>query len=86
MSKSGIDVARLALDELGRTVLPDDLLDQIMACEHTLSAGANGSCWGTSNAGCSNGACGDSTNWSCTNYDYCGYSSNHHYCVGGPLG
>jgi hypothetical protein len=85
MSKSGIDVAKLGIDELGRTILPDDLLDRIEACEHTLSAGANGACWNTSNTGCSNVLCNGSWNTGCSNSMNC-YESMNHFCVDGPIG
>jgi hypothetical protein len=85
MAKPGIDVAALAIDELGRTVLPDELLDQIEACESLLSAGANLSCPGGTNGGCSNGSCGNSTNGFCTNSSTCFGAMTVAYCVDGPI-
>jgi hypothetical protein len=86
VSKPKIDVAALTIDELGRTILPDDMLDRIEAFDPILSAGANGSCGGSTNASCSNGACGGSSNQWCSNTFACYGASNHNYCVDGPIG
>jgi hypothetical protein len=83
MSKPGIDVATLAIDELGRMVLSDDLLAVIEASPHIVSAGANSGC--VPNSGCTNGSCGGSSNQICTN-TVCNGASNTHYCNDGPIG
>jgi hypothetical protein len=86
MPRPKIDVASLAIDGLGRVVIPDDLLDKIEACEHILSAGANSLCPGSTNGGCSNGGCGNSSNQECNNSIYCQGAQNHQYCQDGPIG
>lgn len=63
MPGTKIDVTKLVLDELGRAVLSDDLLDQIENSESTLSAGgSNLHCPGTTNGSCTNGSCAGSSN------------------------
>jgi hypothetical protein len=88
MTKPVIDVATLALDELGRTLLPDELLDQIEASESMLSSGGQNACCqcGSTNGGCSNGHCDNTSNGGCINSISCVGATNSHYCVDGPIG
>jgi hypothetical protein len=86
MSKPRIDVASLTMDEFGRAVLPDEVLEQIDACEPIVSAGANQSCGGSTNGSCTNGACGGSSNQWCNNTFACYGASNANYCVDAPIG
>jgi len=87
MSNKGIDLEKLALDELGRVVLSDEQLAQIEGCESTVSAGANLSCGGSTNGSCTNGSCGSTTNGSCTNQVSCSGATNNRFCprlIGDP--
>jgi hypothetical protein len=87
MSKSGLDVAGLGVDGLGRASLSDDLLDQIAAYELILSAGGQNSCCqcGGSNSGCTNGGpCSGTSNNTCHN-TACEGATNRPYCTEGPL-
>ena len=81
------DLTGLALDELGRVILHDEVLDEIEKCSTTLSAGGyNGWCYQSTNGYCKNGECGGSTNGShCTNESYCGGATNHRFCIDGPI-
>ena len=81
MSNIRIDVISLGLDDLGRVVLSDDLLDAVDQCDHIVSAGANTECGGySSNASCTNYSCGGSSNGWCTNTLQCDGTANYLYC------
>jgi hypothetical protein len=88
MASKGIYLADLALDEFGRAVLPEDLLDTIETEAAELSAGGtNIQCGcGTANQGCTNSYCPGSMNGGCTNQVYCEGSSNTRFCLGEPEG
>jgi hypothetical protein len=68
----------LTLDELGRTCLPDELLEQIESHQNIISAGTgtNPACNNTQNGACENWSCGGSSNTSCSNTVSCGSTSN----------
>jgi hypothetical protein len=78
-------VAGLALDDMGRAILPDEILDQLDDTPAVLSAGANQSCGGTTNGTCTNGGCGSSSNTYCTNQIGC-YLSSNKFCNDEPIG
>lgn len=78
MSNTRIDVVNLGLDEFGRVVLSDDLLDSIEGCDQIVSAGANSGC-GT-NSSCTNNMCSGSSNGWCTNTLQCDGASNWLSC------
>lgn len=80
MARLTIDLNGLSLDEFGRVVLSDDLLDQIEDCTAILSAGANSQCTGSANGSCTNISCGNSSNGWCTNTIHCSGSSNATSC------
>lgn len=84
MPNTRIDIGTLGLDELGRVILSDDLLDMIEGCDDIQSAGANGPCVGTTNGACTNSMCSNSANGSCTNTVSCSFAHNVH-CYDDPI-
>ncbi len=78
MSNSKIEIDGLSLDEFGRVVLAEDVLDQIEQSFEILTAGgvSNTGCSGT-NQTCSNTNCGDSWNSNCSNSGCEGTTNNH---------
>lgn len=75
----GIDIASLALDELGRVILTDPDLEEFdQAIEITSAGGSNASCHG-SNGPCSNGNCSGSSNTGCSNSS-CDFTVNGNNC------
>jgi hypothetical protein len=81
MPKSEIDISAMTLDELGRVVLSDAMLERVEKHDQLLSAGgSNLQCGGSTNGSCTNSACSGSTNGSCTNQITCGASSNSSSC------
>lgn len=80
-----MDLEGLGVDDLGRAVLPDDLLELVDRSEHVLSAGGstNGPCGGSTNSSCSNGSCTSTSNGSCSNVA-CGGSTNR-FCYDSPI-
>lgn len=76
-------VQTLSLDDLGRVVLSDSMLEQIEGCDQALLAGGtNTRCGGTANSSCVNSACNGTLNGSCTNQVTCQESANTFYCRG----
>lgn len=74
----------LELDELGRVILPDGMLDDLVKSDGLVSAGANPTyCQGSSNITCTNGgSCTGTTNsGNCTNRTNCNFSNNPVYCA-----
>lgn len=86
MARTPIDITALELDESGRVVLSDDLLDKITASELIVSAGANPQwCPGTSNWSCTNSQiCERSSNGWCTNENFCDFAQNR-FCYDSPV-
>jgi hypothetical protein len=82
MSKVTLAISGIALDDLGRTILSDEILEHIENFVDTSSAGANLSCTGTTNGSCTNGFCGGSANTSCTNQTSCMGATNQLGCKG----
>lgn len=81
MSNPVIELEAFALDELGRVVLSEEMIDRIDCCQTMISAGANISCTGSSNGSCTNSSyCSDSTNSWCTNSFTCTNSINSWSC------
>jgi len=80
MSNLQINIESLSLDAFGRVVLTDALLEKIEYRGELLTAGANLSCPGTANGGCTNGSCGGTLNGSCTNQVSCSNSANLSSC------
>jgi hypothetical protein len=79
MSGKDLDLRNIALDDAGRVVLSDDVLEQLNAAPLIVSAGG-------SNETCTNGSCGGSSNTiSCSNTQ-CDGSTNKNYCLSGPIG
>jgi hypothetical protein len=72
----------LVLDELGRVVLPDDVIQDLGDLGSMAVAGSNGlNCGNTTNGGCSNGGCSYSVNTiSCSNTS-CQGSTNDIRCA-----
>jgi prepilin-type processing-associated H-X9-DG protein len=86
MTDNRIVLHDIKLDQLGRVILPDNLILQIEDHELTLSAGGdNWNCGGTANFRCFNNACNSSVNGSCTNNTSCSGSANMAYCDGGAI-
>lgn len=84
MTPGKFEPGMIELDELGRVVLSDDMLEVATDNVGVSSAGANGYCTGSSNpTSCSNSAsCNYSQNGTyCTNGGSCGNSSNPVYCT-----
>lgn len=78
MTDHAINMGELNLDNLGRIILPDEILERINASPFVISAGG-------ANDSCSNGECANSTNsTACTNTS-CTGSKNQLYCVDGPI-
>ena len=71
MVDTNLGIEGLELDELGRVVLSDEMLNLAVTCTEITSAGANISCPGSSNP------------TSCTNSTTCNYSQNGGYCNNG---
>ena len=81
MSNLQFALRDLALDNFGRVVLTDGLIEKIENYDTDLSAGGtNTSCGGTANGGCSNNRCDGSVNASCTNQITCRSSANGFNC------
>ena len=82
-----IDLSGIALDDAGRAVLSDDILENVEEhCETASAGGLNGSCPDTSNGDCFNSYCrGSSNSTSCTNQTECAGASNHRYCYEYPI-
>lgn len=78
MDKLQKALSDIRLDESGKVVMSDELLD--MVCEHDgmVSAGSNGGdCESGRNISCTNSSsCNESSNGWCTNSDQCGGTSN----------
>ena len=83
MADADFAIAGIELDELGRVVLSDQMLDMTVACTDITSAGANMSCPGSANpTSCSNSTCGYSQNGGyCNNGSSCGGAWNTGVCV-----
>ena len=81
MGQQIIELESLALDELGRVVLPDDFVDTIQLDALIMTAGANPICGDSSNGACTNGTCGSSVNTWCTNSNSCFNTTNRTSCV-----
>ena len=82
MAQSPSKLNSLVLDDLGRVVLPDELVQEIGDLGYLAVAGSNGgNCNGTLNGGCSNGGCNYSSNsYSCSN-GTCAGSTNDTRCA-----
>ena len=80
MAREIIELESLALDELGRVVLPDGFIDTVVFDQNIMTAGANPDCGYSTNGSCSNGTCGNSANTWCTNSFACQGSSNTTSC------
>ena len=76
MPEALIDIASLCLDEFGRVILSDDMLDAIAEGETYAGGGLNYNCSGSSNGGCTNGVCDHTGNSWCTNSGSCFGGSN----------
>lgn len=85
MSKIRSLVSAVKLDELGRVILPDEVISEIEKHTECLIAGANLRCGGTSNAACTNGSCNGSANMACSNMVTCGQATNVIACDGGAV-
>lgn len=78
MSAKDLDIGKIALDDAGRVILSDEMLDRFNASPLIVSAGG-------SNEGCTNGDCsGSSNSLSCSN-THCDGSQNKLYCNNGPI-
>lgn len=76
-----IRLDELSLDNLGRVILSDAIIEQLEKCENLLfSGGANLNCGGSANGGCSNARCDGSLNGSCTNSMSCTSAANMLAC------
>jgi hypothetical protein len=86
MRNSTIDFQDLVLDEFGRVVLSDNLLDRIEESVGILSAGSisNANCPGTSNESCQNLMCNGSSNRACNNLTACLETQNLSTCFYEP--
>lgn len=82
MAIRGFDLLNLQLDETGRALLPDDLLERIEASASIVFAGGdNVSCGDTGNGSCSNVSCSGSTNGSGCSNESCDGATNYKYCI-----
>jgi hypothetical protein len=84
MSEASVPLDRLELDQLGRVILPDTLVDVLIEAKELSIAGANPSyCVGSSNGSCTNsGSCMGTTNYaSCSNPVNCSSSNNPMHCA-----
>ena len=81
MHATNIILTDFALDDLGRVILSDAIIEQIHGYEDLQSAGgANLSCGGSANGGCTNARCDGSMNGSCTNSMTCESAANMLAC------
>ena len=83
MKNSAFELESFALDEFGRVVLSDDLIDKIECSQDITLAGANSyDCGLSSNTSCTNsGSCGYSSNSWCSNPSSCTGSTNSYWCT-----
>jgi hypothetical protein len=77
MSGIGLDLGSIGLDEAGRVVLSDEILDELNAVRMIVSAGG-------SNTSCTNAPCVGETNVICSNTQ-CEGATNKMYCIDGPF-
>lgn len=82
MNKLNVQISTLCLDEMGRVILPDCLIDQIEQYDSSVTAGANLKCGGTSNSACTNSSCPGTLNGACSNRTQCGQATNVIACEG----
>lgn len=81
MASSSEALSALVLDELGRVVLPEGLIDTLQYSGKAVTAGANGFCNNGQNTSCSNTRCDYSSNSiNCSNFN-CTGSMNPSRCV-----
>jgi hypothetical protein len=79
--KNEIMLNTLQIDNLGRIILTDDIINLIEDHDQLISSGGtNWRCNGTANGSCSNALCSESLNGSCTNQSACGSSANAFSC------
>lgn len=79
MPKSTPDLSRISVDEIGRVVVPDDVLAAIDECFDIISAGGSNSECHNANGGCSNEFCQGSANSECLNV-FCDGATNFYNC------
>lgn len=87
MGVKRINLSEIALDDAGRAVLSDDVLENVEAHFDTPSAGgSNGYCPDSNNGNCFNTYCRGSHNGeSCTNQTECAGAHNHRFCYEYPI-
>ena len=79
-----VELSQLSLDEDGRVVLSDDVLEELEKfAQICIAGGSNGTCGGSTNSTCSNTFCSGSTNSTCSNIS-CGRARNQSRCGAVP--
>jgi len=86
MRAKAFNILNIELDDSGRAILPEDILEKVEALVTVATAGGdNYSCENTGNGTCSNVGCIGSTNGTdCSNVE-CAGSTNFRGCMRGPI-